>query len=72
MLVMEGMHQHVNKGYIYFAMTFALAVELFNDKLRSKTGTPIQLKKSKMIAKINVSEEKWIILTEINLRFWAV
>jgi len=58
MLVMEGMHQHVNKGYIYFAMTFALVVELFNDKLRRKSGAPIQLKKSKMIAKINVSQEK--------------
>jgi predicted tellurium resistance membrane protein TerC len=58
MLVMEGMHQHVNKGYIYFAMTFALVVELFNDKLRRKSGAPIQLKKSKMIAKINASQEK--------------
>ena len=41
MLVMEGMHQHVNKGYIYFAMTFALVIELFNDKLRGKSGAPI-------------------------------
>ena len=58
MLVMEGMPQHVNKGYIYFAMTFALIVELFNDKLRRKSGAPIQLKKSKMIAEINISQEK--------------
>jgi len=57
-LVMEGMHQYVNKGYVYFAITFALMVELFNDKLRRKFGTPIQLKKSKMIAKINISQEK--------------
>jgi hypothetical protein len=33
-------------------------VELFNDKLRRKSGAPIQLKKSKMIAKINMSQEK--------------
>ncbi len=57
MLMIEGMHQHVNKGYIYFAMTFALVVELFNDKLRRKRGTPIQLKKSRMIAKINFNEK---------------
>jgi predicted tellurium resistance membrane protein TerC len=36
MLVAEGFHQHVNKGYIYFAMTFALAVEFLNMRLRSK------------------------------------
>lgn len=57
-LVMEGMHQYVNKGYVYFAITFALMVELFNDKLLRKSGAPIQLKKSKMIAKINISQEK--------------
>ena len=30
MLIAEGFHQHVNKGYIYFAMAFAGAVEVFN------------------------------------------
>ncbi len=30
MLVVEGIGQHVNKGYIYFAMGFSLAVELLN------------------------------------------
>jgi len=29
-LVADGMGQHVPKGYIYFAMAFALAVELLN------------------------------------------
>ena len=28
MLIAEGLGQHMNKGYIYFAMAFALAVEL--------------------------------------------
>ncbi len=37
MLVAEGFHQHVNKGYIYFAMAFALGVEFLNMKLRSRT-----------------------------------
>jgi predicted tellurium resistance membrane protein TerC len=36
MLVAEGFGQHINKGYIYFAMTFALAVEFLNMRLRAK------------------------------------
>lgn len=36
MLVAEGFHQHINKGYIYFAMTFALAVEFLNMRFRAK------------------------------------
>jgi predicted tellurium resistance membrane protein TerC len=36
-LVAEGFHQHVNKGYIYFAMAFALGVEGLNIRLRVKT-----------------------------------
>jgi predicted tellurium resistance membrane protein TerC len=30
MLVMEGSGHHVEKGYIYFAMGFAVAVEALN------------------------------------------
>ncbi len=33
-LVVDGLHIHVPKGYIYFAMAFALAVELLNMKIR--------------------------------------
>jgi predicted tellurium resistance membrane protein TerC len=36
MLVAEGFHQHINKGYIYFAMVFALGVEVLNMRLRAK------------------------------------
>jgi predicted tellurium resistance membrane protein TerC len=36
MLVAEGFGQHVNKGYIYFAMAFSLVVELINMRLRKK------------------------------------
>ena len=41
-LVAEGTHQHVNKGYIYFAMAFSFAVELLNLKLRKKSA-PVAL-----------------------------
>lgn len=36
-LVVEGLHVHVPKGYIYFAMAFALAIEVLNMKIRKKT-----------------------------------
>ncbi len=42
MLVGEGMGQHINKGYIYFAMTFSLLVELINMRLRKKPA-PVAL-----------------------------
>jgi len=42
MLVAEGFGQHINKGYIYFAMAFALIVELLNMRLR-KVHKPVQL-----------------------------
>lgn len=35
MLVAEGFHQHINKGYIYFAMFFSLAVEGLNMRMRA-------------------------------------
>lgn len=36
MLLAEGAGQHFPKGYVYFAMVFALAVEMFNLRLRKK------------------------------------
>jgi predicted tellurium resistance membrane protein TerC len=42
MLVAEGLGQHINKGYIYFAMAFALLVELLNMRLR-KVHKPVHL-----------------------------
>jgi predicted tellurium resistance membrane protein TerC len=45
-LVAEGTHQHVNKGYIYFAMAFSFAVELLNLRLHKKTK-PVELRESR-------------------------
>ena len=36
MLVVEGTGQHVQKGYIYFAMGFALLVEMLNIRMRTR------------------------------------
>lgn len=37
MLVVEGFHVHVEKGYIYFAMAFSVMVEILNIKVRKYT-----------------------------------
>jgi predicted tellurium resistance membrane protein TerC len=42
MLIAEGFGQHISKGYIYFAMAFALAVELLNMRFR-KVHRPVHL-----------------------------
>ncbi len=36
MLVAEGTGQHVNKGYIYFAMAFSLTIEILNMRYRAR------------------------------------
>jgi predicted tellurium resistance membrane protein TerC len=36
MLVAEGFGQHINKGYIYFAMAFSVFVEMLNLRVRKR------------------------------------
>ncbi len=35
-LIVEGLHQHISKGYVYFAMGFSVFVELINIRIRNK------------------------------------
>jgi predicted tellurium resistance membrane protein TerC len=42
-LVAEGMHQHIPKGYVYFAMGFSIFVEMLNLRVKSKRG-PVHLR----------------------------
>ncbi|MCI4668902.1 MAG: TerC family protein [Bacteroidia bacterium] len=45
MLVAEGFEQHIDKGYIYFAMAFSFIVELLNSRIRKgKNIEPVQLR----------------------------
>ncbi len=44
-LIVEGLHQHIPKGYIYFAMAFSVFVEMLNLKMRKKKTEPIKLRK---------------------------
>jgi predicted tellurium resistance membrane protein TerC len=41
-LIGEGFDRHIPKGYIYFAMTFSVGVEMLNLKLGSRTA-PVKL-----------------------------
>lgn len=42
LLVAEGFGQHIPHGYVYFAMAFALGVEILNLRMRSK-APPVEL-----------------------------
>ena len=43
-LIADGCGQHVEKGYIYFAMAFSFAVELMNIKMRARRVKPVDLR----------------------------
>ncbi|HEX9838323.1 MAG TPA: TerC family protein [Anaerolineales bacterium] len=42
-LIVEGLHQHIPKGYIYFAMGFSVFVEMLNLRLRGGAARPVSL-----------------------------
>ncbi len=44
-LLVDGLHQHIPKGYIYFAMGFSVFVEMLNLRLRSPSVAPVHLRK---------------------------
>ena len=44
-LIMEGLHQPIPRGYIYFAMAFSIFVEMVNLRVRaSKVASPVILR----------------------------
>jgi predicted tellurium resistance membrane protein TerC len=43
-LIVEGLHQHIPKGYIYFAMGFSVFVEMLNMRLRQVSREPVKLR----------------------------
>lgn len=42
-LVVEAIHVHIPKGYIYFAMGFSVFVEMLNLRMRAKPAHPVKL-----------------------------
>jgi len=68
-LIVEGLHQHIPKGYIYFAMAFSIGVELLNLRLRKRTIQPVNLREAYAIIENNESvpiEVKKIIKKTVN------
>lgn len=45
-LVAESLHFHIPKGYIYFAMSFSVMVEMLNLRLRGGKRKPVKLRES--------------------------
>lgn len=43
-LIVEGLHLHIPKGYIYFAMGFSVLVEMLNLRLRQRAESPVSLR----------------------------
>jgi predicted tellurium resistance membrane protein TerC len=44
-LIGEGWDLHIPKGYIYFAMAFAVAVEMLNLRMRARQKVAVQLRR---------------------------
>jgi predicted tellurium resistance membrane protein TerC len=48
-LVIEGLHVHVPKGYIYVSMAFALGIELINMRINRSTKTkPVNVRRNEI------------------------
>jgi predicted tellurium resistance membrane protein TerC len=45
-LVVESLHQHIPKGYVYFAMGFSVFVEMINLRLRDRQVKPVNLREA--------------------------
>lgn len=43
-LIVEGLDQHIPKGYVYFAMGFSVFVEMLNLRVRDKHVKPVNLR----------------------------
>ncbi|MBE0672085.1 MAG: TerC family protein, partial [Anaerolineales bacterium] len=43
-LIVEGLHQHIPKGYVYFAMGFSVFVEMINIRVRNSHVQPVSLR----------------------------
>jgi predicted tellurium resistance membrane protein TerC len=43
-LIADGFHQHIPRGYIYFAMGFSVLVEMLNLRARTSREKPVELR----------------------------
>lgn len=57
-LVADGLDQHIPRGYIYFSMAFAIAVEMLNNKIRKRRPEPVRLRRMVRMVQRVASEAK--------------
>jgi predicted tellurium resistance membrane protein TerC len=48
-LILEGLHRHIPKGYIYFAMAYSVGVEMLNLRLRRKDPGHVKLRQQYVV-----------------------
>jgi predicted tellurium resistance membrane protein TerC len=53
-LVAEGLHQHIPKGYVYFAMGFSVFVEMINLRVRDAHVKPVNLRDAYKVEKMEL------------------
>jgi len=78
-LVAEGLHQHIPKGYVYFAMGFSVFVEMINLRVRDAHVKPVNLrdayKAEKMVLQpmaVTVSTAKPAVVKTVKSKSAAV
>jgi predicted tellurium resistance membrane protein TerC len=57
-LVADGLGQHIPRGYIYFSMAFAIAVELLNIKSRRRRPEPVRLRRQARTAQTKATIDR--------------
>lgn len=63
-LIVEGLHQHIPKGYIYFAMGFSVFVEMLNLRIRTKEAEPVKLRAAYVKENKKKSHKKKAVATD--------
>lgn len=48
LLAMEAFDFHVDKGYVYFAMAFAVVIEIINMQIRKRSKPPVKLRNQEL------------------------
>lgn len=56
-LIAEGFHVHIPKGYTYFAMGFAVFVEVLNLKMGRNAKTPVHLRNTPVLEEEPLKEK---------------
>lgn len=64
-LIVEGLHQHIPKGYVYFAMGFSVLVEMINIRVRDKHVKPVNLHEPYRAESIGLEPQPAVVKTNV-------